>query len=337
MQLPRSLGRLISSVKPHKRLIIALAVFLLFSTGNASAQTESVEYGFVRDVADPTRLIAVAFPDIGFVGDEFSLNQGSVFSFDLPAGTIDESTPDTLMSDLTFLPANGSAWHVEVFTDVWMDFLGLDSGGRDVYRFTVANTLNGQSADAPYALFSFSLRDGCDGGSVQTLNNGSAFASSLLSTQNIWLGNFFSVTAAVATDSTDIYAGNESTAGTISCEDGGPLSVSLTYFHVQGNENNRVFEWEMTTESSTAGFNLFAEVAGGIRQLNSELIPSRTVDSLTPTRYQFVANSVETLFYLDEVHLDGSSRRHGPFVLNHPYGASAPIHRPVGYLPMIQQ
>lgn len=336
-----SLGSSMRRSAQYLSLLFGLFLLALFPTDQALAQADTVEYGFIRDSNEPTRIIAVAFPNGDFVDASFALNQGTLFSFYLPAGTIDESTPHDLISDLAVTPSNDTEWHVEVYTDSWMDTLGLDTGDRDLYRFSLNNTLAGKNASDPFPLFSFSLPAGCSGGSAQIVAGDDAFSAALLTTQGISLRNSFSVIAPSATDPTDFYGGNDTEAGAIPCEENITLAITLSYFHAQRENEKRVFSWETATEAASAGFNLLAEDELGLTRLNPELIPSTVTDSLAPTAYRFTADTAATLFYLDEVGIYGKTKRNGPYALGRAYGistASKPDAAEAAvYLPMIHR
>ena len=66
-----------------------------------------------------------------------------------------------------------------------------------------------------------------------------------------------------------------------------PLSVTIGYFHAVRDGDTVRFDWQTATEAGTSGFNLFAESDGGRTQLNAELVPSKVIDSVTPTSYSF--------------------------------------------------
>ena len=317
----------------------ALLCLAIFSVDEVYAQTAAVEYGFVRDELDATRIVAVAYPNGDFANTSFVLIQGATFIFDLPAGTVSESEPYDPATDLVFTPANGSEWQAEVFTDTWMESLGLDTGGRDVYRFSLSKSLASQNADNPYPLFSFSLPTGCGGGSVKVLTGAESFATSLLASYQTRLENSFSVIQTSDEDSADIYAGNHFTAAEISCE-APPLAVSLAYFYAQIEAGSVQIDWQTATEMGIAGYNLLAEDGHQLVQLNGELIPAEKIDSLGTQSYHFVADILVERYYLEEVAVDGSTVRHGPFLIEHIYGNSTDgrpdATSPAVYLPLME-
>ena len=320
-------------------LIVVLSFILLWPTGRALAQTAEVQYGFVRDDTDSTRIIAVAIPGDDLTG-LFLLNQGALFTFYLPSGTIVETTPNDVQSDLVFTAHNGTVWHVEVFTDAWMDSLSLDTTDRDVYRFSVVNTVSVPSTTDPIHLFSFTLPDGCDGGTVNALVNGDSFSSSLLVNYAVSIDHFFPAVIAPNIEAANIYVGNDAVSSSLACEHV-PLSVTLAYFHAQMDGGVVAFEWQTVTEMGNAGFNLLAADDDDLIPLNAELVPSKAIDSLIPTDYRFSTTTASENFYLDEVGIDGATVRNGPYALNRSYGIPSEINatdvEPALYLPMISR
>ena len=99
------------------------------------------------------------------------------------------------------------------------------------------------------------------------------------------------------------------------------LPVTLSYFHAQPSGNDVRFTWQTATETGNAGFNLLAESDEGIVQLNPELIQSTVIDALEPADYAVTLSTTATIFYVEEVGLDGQTGRLGPFALGTPYGS----------------
>ena len=96
-----------------------------------------------------------------------------------------------------------------------------------------------------------------------------------------------------------------------------PLAVSLGWFLAERNGDAVDFRWQTASESGTAGFNLLAAMGDGSSgdkvQLNPDLIPSPVIDSVEPADYAFSAVTNATLFYLQEIEIDGGVHEHGPF------------------------
>ena len=81
------------------------------------------------------------------------------------------------------------------------------------------------------------------------------------------------------------------------------------------------FTCQTATETGTAGFNLLAETPDGAIRLNSTLIASPVIDSVTPTGYSYVAVTDAERFFMQEVGIDGDVDELGPFALGEAYGA----------------
>ena len=100
-----------------------------------------------------------------------------------------------------------------------------------------------------------------------------------------------------------------------------PLAVTLAGFLAARISDTVEFRWQMATETGTAGFNLYAESDGERVLLNAEMIPSEVIESITPTNYNYSIASHATIFYLEEIGIDGLATLHGPFDLGVQYGA----------------
>lgn len=101
--------------------------------------------------------------------------------------------------------------------------------------------------------------------------------------------------------------------------------VTLAAFYAEGNGTVR-FTWTTATETGNLGFRLHVleEGEGGEdwRRLGDELVPSHSIDSLEPKRYEAVISGVNgEIFLLEDVDVRGRSRFHGPFRAGRPYGA----------------
>ncbi len=101
------------------------------------------------------------------------------------------------------------------------------------------------------------------------------------------------------------------------------VAVTLGWFLAERSGDEVEIRWQTVTESGTAGFNLIGQSATGRTQLNAALIPSPVIDSLEPTDYSFTATTDATVFYLQELEIDGGMNEHGPFSLGEAYGIRA--------------
>jgi len=116
--------------------------------------------------------------------------------------------------------------------------------------------------------------------------------------------------------------------------------VTVSYFASERTGDTVDFRWQTASESGTAGFNVYAEKAGVAVKLNEKMIASQVVDSLEPTDYAFEAKTDGTVFYLDEVSIEGKTDRHGPYELGVEYGSELPTYLPAEpsiYLPFVQR
>lgn len=103
---------------------------------------------------------------------------------------------------------------------------------------------------------------------------------------------------------------------TLTCPFAITTPVTLETFATRREADELVVEWQTGTEAGNAGFNLWAETAGGKVKLTDTPIPSSMVDSLSAAFYQvrLPAEGLEgARIYLEELSVRGDSRQHGPF------------------------
>ncbi|MCB0133336.1 MAG: hypothetical protein KDD78_20875, partial [Caldilineaceae bacterium] len=97
--------------------------------------------------------------------------------------------------------------------------------------------------------------------------------------------------------------------------------VTLSWFRSSPGPDGVAFSWQTATETGTAGFNILAETADGLVQINPQLIQSQLIDALEPTDYAVTLATDAALFYLQEVALSGAIERFGPFQRGQEYGS----------------
>ncbi len=127
--------------------------------------------------------------------------------------------------------------------------------------------------------------------------------------------------------------------------DDGALAVTVGYFQAIREQDAVRFTWQTATETGNAGFNLLAETPDGAVRLNSTLIASTVIDSVTPTDYSYVAVTDAERFFIQEVGIDGHVDEFGPFAFGEMYGVRVEIpsvaqqadNRPKLYLPTMQR
>ncbi len=97
--------------------------------------------------------------------------------------------------------------------------------------------------------------------------------------------------------------------------------ITLSYFHAQRQGSSIKFEWSTLTETANLGFNLYVKSGNGdLIQINKELIPSKTTDSLTRQDYTYSLNVGGNTFYIEDISVIGEVEKHGPFQLGRKYG-----------------
>lgn len=101
----------------------------------------------------------------------------------------------------------------------------------------------------------------------------------------------------------------------------GLVPVTVSSFSSQRDGDMVNFAWQTATETGNAGFNLYEVTANGLRQINERLIPSAAIDSTRPQHYVYQAAGITgDVFYIEDVDVRGSVRRHGPFKLGETAG-----------------
>jgi len=97
--------------------------------------------------------------------------------------------------------------------------------------------------------------------------------------------------------------------------------VTLSYFRAIQQGSGIKFEWSTATETGNAGFNLYAETEDGRKLINDEIIPSKSVDSLSPLDYTYQSSNHEGYTYhIADIDLNGKEKIHGNFKLDKEYG-----------------
>jgi len=102
---------------------------------------------------------------------------------------------------------------------------------------------------------------------------------------------------------------------------GVPTPVTVSYFHAQRMGSKINFDWSTATETGNVGFNLYVEDKnGGLVKINTDLIPSKTIDSLNQQDYSFSIDMAGETFYIEDVGALGENTQHGPYQIGETYG-----------------
>ena len=116
-----------------------------------------------------------------------------------------------------------------------------------------------------------------------------------------------------------------------------PLAVSISYVASTQSGDQVTFIWQTATEVGNAGFNIQSETSDGLAQLNEEMIASLVIDSLELTEYSAALQASVTVFYIDEVGVNGAVKRNGPYRIGESYGVDSGDIDAQIFLPMIQR
>jgi len=97
--------------------------------------------------------------------------------------------------------------------------------------------------------------------------------------------------------------------------------VTLAQASASWQGGRAVVEWATASEAGNAGFNLYTAIDGRWVRVNDRLIPSRVVDSTAPQRYRYpVGGAVGGRFAIEDVAIDGRTRRHPAFAIGETRG-----------------
>lgn len=87
-----------------------------------------------------------------------------------------------------------------------------------------------------------------------------------------------------------------------------------------------IVRWSTATEAGNIGFNLYSLNGTQLQKLNVQPIPSKVVDSVEDTHYEYRAKvQIGDALVLEDVDVFGSRQSHGPFEREKAYGGSQPI------------
>jgi len=89
--------------------------------------------------------------------------------------------------------------------------------------------------------------------------------------------------------------------------------VTVSYFNARRQGNGTAIDWSTSTESANVGFNLYVRKAGKLVKVNEQIIPSKAIDSLERLDYSYFANTEGSEWVIEEVSVQRSVRKHGPY------------------------
>lgn len=100
------------------------------------------------------------------------------------------------------------------------------------------------------------------------------------------------------------------------------LPVTLSSFTTEAGRGSRVtVVWTTETETSTVGFKVHGWDGRGWTALTEKMVPTRSLDSLAPQRYEIEIEDAGYVSYaLEDVDLHGVGTVHGPFEARVAYG-----------------
>ena len=194
-----------------------------------SPQDVALNYGFIRDSADPQLVTAVVYPNL--TSDDVTISTAT-WTFLLPAGTVTTPSIAEAPSIGSFNNING-AWNVQKVTPSLYASVGFDAAqldGHDVYQAVLSpgSATPILSDGQPLPLFSFRIVEGCnEEGSLEILTNDSQLQQNLFDT----LGANFNNQMSISVDgmlAMNQYAGNQPGGASLECSSG--QSVGIRFF-----------------------------------------------------------------------------------------------------------
>jgi hypothetical protein len=100
-----------------------------------------------------------------------------------------------------------------------------------------------------------------------------------------------------------------------------PVRLSYVFVEPGINLGDVTFHWRTAIETGNVGFNLFVKEDGEWRQLNSGLIPTKVMESMTETIYEYHAGGVRgERFAMEDIDVNGNATLHGPYELGREHG-----------------
>ena len=123
------------------------------------------------------------------------------------------------------------------------------------------------------------------------------------------------------TNTATAYAQNAQNTAGYAGTCGSTTPVTVSFFEATSSDSGVSFAWSTATETSNAGFNIYAETDAGRQKVNDDLILSHAVDSVETQDYSFELQGFEgSSFYIEDVSLLGESRMQGPFAVDKAFG-----------------
>lgn len=121
----------------------------------------------------------------------------------------------------------------------------------------------------------------------------------------------------------------QQTCGDCSCTtEATTTPITLSSFRAEPAARGVQVDWSTATEVGNVGFNVYAEVGGRKVRLNTEPIPSQSLDSLELRSYSANLPMPDDAqaFFIEDLDVRGGTKSHGPFKLGKKYGADvAPL------------
>ncbi len=119
--------------------------------------------------------------------------------------------------------------------------------------------------------------------------------------------------------------GAQSVDGSSCVDPTGELPVTMSYFQSRELSSKLEVRWQTSTETFTAGFNIWGQVNNEWVQLNKAIVRTRVLDSVVPRNYRvkLVVGDLDgplTRLAMTSVDVNGHEEGFGPFELGERYG-----------------
>jgi len=107
-----------------------------------------------------------------------------------------------------------------------------------------------------------------------------------------------------------------------------PVTINTFSTQLDPREGEWVIRWSTSTETGNVGFHIYALKGSQLERLTTRPIPSKVVDSVDETQYEWrFKGDVGEALVIEDIDIFGARRGHGPFGASQAYGRVQPPSR----------
>ena len=104
-----------------------------------------------------------------------------------------------------------------------------------------------------------------------------------------------------------------------------PVTINAFSTHLDARAGEWVIRWSTSTETGNMGFHIYALKGNQLERLTPMPIPSKVVDSVDLTNYEWrMKGDLGEALVIEDIDIFGARRGHGPFAVNEDYGRVQP-------------